>query len=209
MCIFLVYFMGNCFQTIYAKSFITEVAGFLEWHFCTCCVVSDTYQFRFFRIRTSTTWESTITFTMDINDISNFHDDTETVDILSRTVDSDLAVHLKTPDRSGVKLFNTNNTISEPPSSFKQLCGRYSIQIEAKQLYKIFKKENGWKHLVNVCKLVYNKNINNTYFCLAKSAVYYNPGNPANLGKPSEEQVTQVSWVLEPSLPSTQLSWVH
>ena len=72
---------------------------------------------------------------MDINDISNFHDDTETVDILSRTVDSDLAVHLKTPDRSGVKLFNTNNTnISEPPSSFKQLCGRYSMQIEAKQL---------------------------------------------------------------------------
>ena len=43
-------------------------------------------------------------------DISNFHDDTETVDILSRTVDSDLAVHLKPPDRSGVKLFNTNNT---------------------------------------------------------------------------------------------------
>ena len=55
-----------------------------------------------------------------MTDISNFRD-IEIVDILSGTVDSKLAVSLKTPDRSVVKRSNTNNTnITETPTSFNK-----------------------------------------------------------------------------------------
>ena len=53
-------------------------------------------------------------------DISNFCD-TEIVDILFGTADSDLVVNLETPDRSEVKHSNTNNTnIIEAPTSFNK-----------------------------------------------------------------------------------------
>ena len=55
-----------------------------------------------------------------MKDISNFHD-IETVDILSGTVDSNFVVNLKTPDRSGVKRSNTDNTnITQTPTSFNK-----------------------------------------------------------------------------------------
>ena len=52
--------------------------------------------------------------------ISNFYD-TDIVDILSGTVDSKLVINIKSPDRSGVKHSNTNNTnITETPTSFNK-----------------------------------------------------------------------------------------
>ena len=43
------------------------------------------------------------------------------VDILSGNVDSNFAVNLKPPDRSGVKCSNTNDTnITETPTSFNE-----------------------------------------------------------------------------------------
>ena len=55
-----------------------------------------------------------------MKDISNFHD-IETVDILSGTVHSNFVVNLKTPDRSGVKRSNTDNTnITQTPTSFNK-----------------------------------------------------------------------------------------
>ena len=53
-------------------------------------------------------------------DISNF-DNIEIIDILSGTVDSKFVLQLKTPDRTGVKRSNTNNTsITETPTSFNK-----------------------------------------------------------------------------------------
>ena len=53
-------------------------------------------------------------------DISNFCD-TEIVDILFGTTDSDLVVNLETPDRSEVKHSNTNyRNINETPTSFNK-----------------------------------------------------------------------------------------
>ena len=54
----------------------------------------------------------------------------------------------------------------------------YSIKIGARQInyiLQIFKKENEWKHMISVCKLVSNQNINNVYFCITKSRTYFNP----------------------------------
>ena len=83
-------------------------------------------------------------------DIPNFRD-SEIVDILSGTVDSNIAVNLKTFHRAGVTRSNTNNTIitetsfdkSKPPENDKT---DSRIKEEKGNMYNIHCSNQSYKH---------------------------------------------------------------